>query len=343
MRIIGAACLFLLISGCGALPHVVVEYRLPKATSKITVTETYACNPEKSDYVVVSDAVISTEIRADQDAQAKKAIRLKDIDGFWSNSTIGFTLSEDGRLKGINSAQTGVGGEVVKQVAAILTGVRASVLVPHPVCAIIDEFNDSKPLSLRREAKIDHNSPADSLSFVTDASGTQLYRILKSSGHEPEKIFTVLAANFKNRTVIEPIVQSERVPDTHKIYLRKLRTDIFTVKSSKQGDAYASAPTEIELGATVPDRETYFIPLPKATMFGENTINLTLSDFGAVTALSYSEKSGAPAALEAISSANAYANPSNLVLAAEAKARADILAQQQRLAVCLADPGNCKP
>ena len=91
-----------------------------------------------------------------------------------------------------------------------------------------------------------------------------------------------------------------------------------------------------------PDSERS-IPIPQAPFFGSQTFVLALSDAGTITTLTYGKESGAAAGLNSFNAVMAaFAPRSAADKAAEIQARADLIAQTQRLAVCEAAPKDCK-
>ena len=77
-------------------------------------------------------------------------------------------------------------------------------------------------------------------------------------------------------------------------------------------------------------------------MFGKQSFTLTLADSGAVTAVDYGKVSGASGGLNASTSAMGTMVPESTAnKAADMKAQADLIAQQQRLVRCQAQPDKC--
>lgn len=89
-----------------------------------------------------------------------------------------------------------------------------------------------------------------------------------------------------------------------------------------------------------PRQETYTLPIPKAALFGKQNISLVLSDAGAVTSIGYGKTVGISGALNAMGT---LANTQTAATeAADAKAQADLIAQQQRVMLCRTKPDQCK-
>jgi hypothetical protein len=93
----------------------------------------------------------------------------------------------------------------------------------------------------------------------------------------------------------------------------------------------------------IPSRETYQLPIPKAALFGVQKFSLSLSEAGAITAVNYGKNTGAAGAANAGASiATALTPESTAARAADLKAQADLIAQQQRLHRCQTNPAACQ-
>jgi hypothetical protein len=78
----------------------------------------------------------------------------------------------------------------------------------------------------------------------------------------------------------------------------------------------------------------------KAALFGKQTFTVSLSEAGAVMSVGYGKNAGTASALNAI---GAIVNTETAAAkAAELKAQADLIAQQQRLVLCQTKPDQCK-
>ena len=112
----------------------------------------------------------------------------------------------------------------------------------------------------------------------------------------------------------------------------------------------------VMVGTDTPQRETIFddlvpitnpksmydLPIPKAAFFGTQTFSLAVAESGAITQIGYGANSGASQVLGTAENAvNSFAGQTTAERAAEAKAEADLIAQQQRLIRCIADQINC--
>ena len=87
----------------------------------------------------------------------------------------------------------------------------------------------------------------------------------------------------------------------------------------------------------------YDLPLPPAVIFGKRALGASFSESGALKTVQFTSETGAGQALNVLSAAQtATAGKTTAEKAAAIQAEADLIAQQQRLLQCLADPKNCK-
>jgi len=87
----------------------------------------------------------------------------------------------------------------------------------------------------------------------------------------------------------------------------------------------------------------YSLPLPPPTTFGKRALAATFSESGALTLAQFTSNTGVGQGLNVVNSALAATKGTTAAeKAAELKAEADVIAQTQRLAQCLADPKSCK-
>jgi hypothetical protein len=118
------------------------------------------------------------------------------------------------------------------------------------------------------------------------------------------------------------------------VLLELQRTGLVAVDIRSRGDSIWD--THI----VIPQSATYKLPIPKAALFGKQTFTLAVSEAGAVTSVGYGKTSATAGVLNAL---GAIAAPETTAAkAAELKAEADLIAQQQRLVICQTKPSDCK-
>ena len=92
----------------------------------------------------------------------------------------------------------------------------------------------------------------------------------------------------------------------------------------------------------IPRAETYKLPIPKPVLFGKQTFAIGLTDTGAVSTISYGKVDGSASALNSLSALASAQTTVASAKAAELQARADLIAQQQRVVLCESKPDQCK-
>jgi len=86
----------------------------------------------------------------------------------------------------------------------------------------------------------------------------------------------------------------------------------------------------------------YGLPIPAAAVFGKQVFGVSIAESGALQSVTYNRSAGAGQAANVLTSAEGADTAAYQNRAAEARAEADMLAQQQRLAACRARPTDCK-
>lgn len=132
------------------------------------------------------------------------------------------------------------------------------------------------------------------------------------------------------------------------IYLRQPAVVMLELSSAPSGqcaDANGLHPALWTGTAAVPQLgHPYTLPIPRAAIFGTQTVVANFSSAGAVTAVTYGRTSGAAAVLGAATQAVDTARGNTAAQnAADLKGQADEIAQRQRLARCRANPAACTP
>jgi hypothetical protein len=363
LRIAKAALVAACLGGCSSIPDVEYTYYPSKASASVSVSQTIACNPGKTDLVIVSIPTISAAYAADTGMPPYR-IRIGDIEGgfgSFADSEATFKFSDDGRLLSINQSTTGQGETVVKAAVGVGTSIltfHTSVRPPKsneekpaasaelPVCKFIADWGAGKPVTLTYGAEFD---PLDGGSIdIKPSQGSQsLYAAINSMSSLPRLTAVVGPA--------VPIASRARnIPDADegsvKLTLRKtakvdvkVRASSTIIRTTANAVVRGTANTVIGGGTIiVPTKATYTVPIPRAAFFGKQSFAMTLSDAGDITSITYGKLSGAAAALNAGNSIATVKTTDTTAEVAQLKAKADLIAQRQRLLKCEAEPGECK-
>ena len=87
----------------------------------------------------------------------------------------------------------------------------------------------------------------------------------------------------------------------------------------------------------------YVLPIPTPVLFGKELTAVSFAESGALTSVQFTSNTGVGQALNVVNAGEQALKPESIQQkAADLKAEADVIAQQQRLVGCLADPKNCK-
>jgi hypothetical protein len=333
-----------LVSACASTPDVVYSYYPSKSTSTATITQTVDCTSDKSAVIVVNTPALGTVYSADY-SKAPNSIHIKALDGILADSDVAFTFFDDGRLKSVNASSTGQGEVIIKSVVSLVTAVAAlggktapaAGLPPPPAlpeCAIVNSWGGGKPVSILYSNVVDVTTPnAIPIPMDPVPSSVALHHLLKAQ--LPTLQFTVGPS--------KPVESGAHfggaggASGTNAVILTLQKTANAEVDVLAQGQKIFSG------NVTFPLASTYALPIPRAAVFGKQSFAVTLSEAGAVTAVDYGKLTGAAGPLNSLTAAaTAEAPASTASKAAEVKAQADLIAQQQRLARCQAQPDKCQ-
>jgi hypothetical protein len=327
-----------LLGGCASTPDVVYTYYPSQLQATATVTRTVDCTSDKTAVVIVNTPAISTVYSADY-SRGPYSLRVKDLAGAIADADLSVNFFDDGRLKSVNASTTGQGEAVVKSAVSLIAAVAAAggagggpaKPAPLPECAAISNWGGGKPVTLTYSTVIDFVKAAAGTESLTPTSQSQALADQLQAVLPPLSIFVRSQQQIDSgATYIGP------AGNRNAIFLTLQRTSSAKVEIQSKGSAIFS--TILAL----PQPATYPLPIPKSAIFGKQTFSLTLADSGAIASIDYGKLSGASGALNAATSATGAAAPESTTnKAAEIKAQADLIAQQQRLARCQAQPDKC--
>lgn len=419
---VSALALAGLLPGCASMPKVTVGYYLPKTSVALTLTQTATCTHDgvpilKSDLVAVANY--------SSDFYQKRTVKLANLGGRMTKANASFEFYDDGRLKGINTTQTGQGGEVIKALVSLGTSVMGGLLSTdaQPAAQVLElqraNMKLQRALACEKlmkivgasdkaktvgsdvaKAKDEEKAAAKSLTIVSraelpipDASKVKTVQELTELGAAEHAAWV----ETENKSALEQKVQELKeelgkknvtfrfkqisLPDELFQSVRPIFGDIAgladfnqvaaTHESNDSSDETIKVvePAKAVIRVTVDfiqqfkhagveHSETftaganisqlgivYPLPIQKAPHFGENKLELALSESGRVTKLIYTGSGDAAGMLGAITAfTDTQKDPAAVGTADQAKAvqaEADLIYQQQRLVLCQADPATC--
>lgn len=332
------------VSGCATLPDVTYSYYPTKWRTQVMMTQAVGCNASGSRIVVRTLPSVTTTYSSDIGQDPLK-IKIKSIEGWagpFADSDVTMALTEDGRLKGINQGTTGQGEAIVK--AAVTLAAAAAValevgLTGVPECKTVASWGGGKPVTLTYTATIDSSSIGTDVPVPPATESEHLHELLKQA-------LPALSVKVSPLTEIKPPASYDSGAWETAVLLEMQKTAYAVLQflgagGKAGGGLIADARIVFPLACTGGDRDcSYKLPIPRAALFGTQKFTLVLADSGAVTSIGYTKGSAAAGVLNAANAVLATQTPA--AKAAELKAEADLIAQQQRLVLCETKPAECK-
>ncbi len=357
-----------MLAGCAHLPDATIGYYLPKSSTTITVVQTITCDVAKKSHATLA-LTVTPVYTADTDDNDPPKIKIKALDGALADTDVDATYTADGRLKGINTSQTGQAGTVIKDIVTTAATLAASGASVKPTWCNSDvakslgktdkstdadgpqdpNKSDIKPVTITYTSgalsysKLVVGKDAD-IVLQADQASNALYETVKSGYSEATLMPKVTAHAAKDVQTVTEAPDTAAVP----VVLPNMKKVVLELLWGKDIDLHPVSVTTYEL--FLPSEEsdkakrTFVLHIPPSAMFGSQKFVLGLADSGAISEIHYVKTTGAAAALEAGQSIISPLRPSQEDQANAIKAKTDIKYQQQRQAACDADPSveNCK-
>lgn len=319
------------LSGCGTIPNVTFSYYPAKWNTVATVTQTVGCNAAKTRIVVLNTLSVTTTYSSNFNKEPFKII-IKDLESAFADSDMTITFTDDGRLKSINQSTTGQGETIVKSAVALVTAAVPIAMklkvTPIEECKTIDDWGNGKPVTLNYTAIIDSTKLGNNdVPFDVAWESKELYRRLQ--GQLPK-----LKVRVSDASVSQSGPNYDTSPSDNVVLLELQKIGFVDLTISANDATIGTA------SIVIPETETYKLPIPKAALFGKQTFAITLSEAGAVTSVGYGKNAGTAGAMNALGAIVNVESPA--AKAADLKAQADLIAQQQRLVLCQTKPDQCK-
>ncbi|QXE92807.1 hypothetical protein KP001_09925 [Geomonas subterranea] len=333
-----AVVITLLSAGCASNPDVTFKYYPATWKASATVVQTIACSKDQKRIVISNVPSVATTYYSDLKGQPK-FLKIKDLDTFWADSSLTMSFTDDGRLKSINQNTTGQGETIIKSAVAVSATLAALAAIEKdviPECKVVAQFANDKPVTIiYRKEDIGPSFIGKTAEMTASPESKDLYEAFQ--GKKMDRIsrpYIMLISSDAITTGVEPpSVTSNNVV---LLELQKILPVTFTFKTSKGADIGTSS-------LVVPDttpKNALELPIPKAALFGGQSLALTLTEAGAISSITYSKTTGAAGSLNALGAIATTQTPTTK--AAELKAEADLIAAQQRLTQCAANPEICE-
>ena len=374
IKCIFALAPIVLAGGCATIPAGHFAYYLPRAETQLQITQTLSCNSSGTKLVQVLTTTPTTSYMSDPSA-GLFTIQPSALSSGLSDVDVAISLTDDGRLSGINSSATGDGSAIVKDALAVAKAVGCvasaapgSLYDAKTACATIAEFApppkaDAKPgpvtVTLTYVVTFDYAKDSKSgsvqllditqtppqavasLQILPDASSVTLYNRLV--GNIPRLRFDVGAASTtKSESGKWGGGSSGDVLITLNSVASVKLVVVGPVGDLQNADTIWSGQVQLPLTAK---EDQFLLPIPKAATFGTRKLVLSLSAYGSINKLEYST-SGTSDAVDAAGAVGAAVAGTLKATTASQQAsalqgQADLIYQQQRLAASRADPKTC--
>jgi hypothetical protein len=337
-----------ILTGCSSIPDVQYNYYFAKSQTSLSVAQVVSCDSAGMNVIVVTSASAPT-MAYSADVANVRTVNIRDIEGDFhtfvdSDATFGFY--DDGRLKTINQNTVGQGEAVIKSAVSLATtafplaaaGRAAAEASPADACQIISKWggggdNKVPSVNLSYGTQFDITTVLDkSFPIPPTMASKQLYDLLKVKAKLPSievKIGNAPAIGSRASYRPSPGFQGSTVP----LALQKTADVEINILSAHKSIWKGT------ITAPLPDE--YILPIPRGALFGKQNFTLSLSEAGAVQSIDYGKLSGASGALNGAQSIAGAGPQITTNETADVKAKADLIAQTQRLTRCQTNPATC--
>ncbi|WP_226688826.1 hypothetical protein [Ruegeria arenilitoris] len=327
--------LILVISSCGKIPEVSSNYYLTKTDIRVDVTRSVTCNSLDELVVLNSVAPILTN---SADTTSQHVLDFQQFSGPFSDPDVKVQFFEDGRLKSLNSTQTGTAKQVVESVLTVVAAGRSRILDKEDgeefnACKYIEDKKNKNTGLLTLQYSKELTVPSTNIQEIKPVDGSLVHH-LKLEKHLGNLFTRISAANYSR---LKHPVDNNNEDQTNVLIARQLTRVNFAVQSDLKGEKIWEGAALMAL----PGNE-YGIPIPRKAAFGSQELVIEFADSGSLETLRYAAKSGAGDAGALASAVIDEAQGSTVTEQAnELKAEADLIKQRHRLTVCQADPSKC--
>lgn len=349
-----SSVIFVLIaSGCANNPDISISYYLPKSEISLTNTVSMMCSDKGQ---LLTAHSLTPEVTHKADRTAIETLNLKGIKGSFSDSDIQVEYYPDNRLKSFGGKSTGQGEAILKGAIEFLPipaftflkgGPEKSVKVAlptHPICDSFSSLMDESPFTISYSASIDVNSSSEGSTAMLKPSSSDISH--PDLAQQLDQFYGNSCAMVKSleggRNLIS-ISNDSKSDYTKSNSIVVLNPSVMTIEVYQDcsNDSYKNSLLTSELNVALADNYS-LLPVPKGRVFGSLNTKVSLNESGTPSSISYVSTTGAGQFLNV---ANALpgpsGKPSTADQAAEVKAKADLIAQQERLLICQADASKC--
>ena len=321
-------------TGCAHIPDVSVGYYLSRAKPSFKVTRTVACDSDKN---IIAGAVVVPTVTHHADHGKPVSVVLTPLRGPLSDNDVKFDFYDDGRLKGVNTTTTGQAEGVLKTALTVASSMvaiaRTRAFDPKAACDYIEKTNPTqKLLTLTYEGEVDPELKKARYDLGPDLAS-------KVYADNLEKLIgQVCAEVLDTQAMAKPVIPQKKEKG---VALRVRQPALVRMRINAGGPGQCSQPV---WEGTVPVGQSgteYDIPVPRAAWFGKQTFAAGFHESGAISNVQYVSTTGAGQVLNVVSQGLTEIQNEAAKKAAALNAEAALIAAQQRLVKCKADPANC--
>lgn len=327
------------VSACAQMPDATVGYYLPRSAVDVEFTRVLACGPAGRLAVVSAGSATARHMA---DPTAFRKVALSGLNGTFSASDATFAFYPDGRLKSVNSVITGRGEEVIRAALSVVGSMAGSgaesTLLPtaSSLCPKLASWNSGSPVTLRYTGTL---LPRGERVTLQGDDATLAFQA--HAGEDGERLAAVDATGTL-QTWPREIIGRGSTATTRAIAARPLAGLKVVITAPVPGQAAESWTGDVVVANDGPETD-YLIPLPKPASFGKQLTAIEFGENGALIKLQYASEDGAAALLGATEAAIQRARGPDAAEKAQAISdEVELIAQQQRLAACRADPTMCR-
>jgi hypothetical protein len=202
-------------------------------------------------------------------------------------------------------------------------------------CELIKKVAGDKPLTITYEGPVDPRKQAGDPQALKPEAATEFYA--KELASAIGNVCALVEGTVTATVPAQYAAQSGDVSvQARQPGLVNISVTAGTTDGCKGTDVWKGQVPVAHMG------QAYKLPMPKPVLFGKESFGASFSDSGALMSLQYASNIGAGQALSVINAALTGAEGETAQKAAAAKAEADLIAQQQRVVQCKANPSSCK-
>ena len=327
------------VGACSTTPPIKVSHYLPKVETRVTITESVACDAENH---IVAGAEATSVTAYSADITQAREIDLTGYGSMLADTGLTFTFENDGRLKTVNATSTGKASEIIKSAIGLVTtfaGARGFADLTAPQykkeCALLAAWGKGEPVTLTFAGPIDFAADASAQYIRPVPASLYRFGLIKNAvGYPCAKV----TSRKMNPIVSGPEPTGAKV-DLLQPSLADLAIHMNTSDQCIPADNVAFVHRE---QIVVPQGgKPYAIQIPKPVAFGKSTFVMEMAPSGSVTKLQYDDETGAVQVLDSASGLAGLLITSRAEETADANEEVARIKALNALVKCKADPANC--